>query len=389
MADSILFDIFALFILILIAPILSKIVKIPVIVAEIILGIIIGPSMLGILAGTEWLYTIATMGFIYLMFVVGLEVELSLLKANIAKVAAIASGSLLAPFFLGYLIAHFYGLPPEFIGVALSTTSMGVILPTIKEFSARKEFSQVLLGSAILVDVVSMLALAFVIEEEFLTFDKLILLMGSLLALLASVYFIKRCHSIRKAVKDFIEAYHTDIRLSLTLIFGLAVLAEFVGIHAILGSFFAGLLLSEFQERAEKLVEKLLSFGYGFFIPVFFIAVGVRTNLTIIFEDLENLEILASLLAAGFFGKFLGTSLISKFAGFDNYESLSMGLAMSARLSLIIAAAELGLAAGIIGPDVYSMFVLLAILSVLLSPSLAKILIGRKTVVISKETPIP
>ncbi|RLE64502.1 MAG: hypothetical protein DRJ38_05350 [Thermoprotei archaeon] len=380
MSNNILFDIFILFILILVAPILSRILKIPVIVAEIILGIIIGPSMLGLLISSEWLYTIAVMGFIYLMFIVGLEVELSLLKANITKILAITSGSLLVPFLIGYLVAGIYNLPPLFIGIALSTTSMGVILPTIKEINARKEFSQVLLGSAILVDVISMFALAFVIEEEFLAFDKLLFFMISLVVLLASVYLLKRYYIVRNIVKRFIEPYHTDVRLSLTMIFGLAILAEFIGVHAILGSFFAGLLLSELQERVEKLVEKLLSFGYGFFIPVFFIAVGVRTDLTTILGNLRNLEILISLLAAGFFGKFLGTSVISKLIGFDKYESLSMGLAMSARLSLIIAAAELGVAAGIIGSEIYSMLVLLAIVSVVLSPSLAKMLVEKKVI---------
>ncbi len=389
MSSDILFDIFLLFILILVAPVLARILKVPVIVAEIILGIIVGPSVLGFLISSEWLYTIAIMGFIYLMFIVGLEVELSLLKANVSKVLAITSISILVPFFLGYLAATLYNLPPLFIGIAISTTSIGVILPTIKEINARKEFSQVLLGSAILVDVVTMLALAFIIEGKLLAFDKLLFLMASLMGLMASTYFLKKYHTARTTIKGLIEPYHTDIRLSLTLIFGLAILAEFVGVHAILGSFFAGLLFSELQERVEKLVEKLLSFGYGFFIPVFFIAVGVRTDLTTLVSNLRNLEILMSLLAAGFLGKFLGTSFVSKLVGFDKYESLSMGLAMSAQLSLTVAAAELGLATGIIGSEIYSMLILLAIISVLLSPSLAKMLVGKRVVVVSEETPIP
>jgi len=389
MAADILLEIFVLFFLILVAPVLSRFLKLPVIVTEIILGIIVGPNILGILSDTEWLYTMALIGFIYLMFVVGLEVELNLLKANIGKVLMITMGSLLVPFLLGYVVALVYNLPPLFIGVALSTTSMGVILPTIKEFSAGEEFSQVLLGSAILVDIISMFLLAFIIEEEFLTFDKLLLLMIALSGLLLITCMLKRYRKIRKTLRSFIATYHTDVRLSLTLIFGFAILAEFVGVHAILGSFFAGLFISEFEEKVEGLVEKLLSFGYGFFIPVFFITVGIRTNIAIIFENIGNLELLLSLLAAGFLGKFLGTSIVARFLGFEKYESLSMGLAMSARLSLIIAAAELGIAAGIISPEVYSVFVLLAIISVLLSPSLAKMLIGRKTIVVSKETPIP
>ena len=385
MEGNILLDIFTLLALILIAPVISKGLKLPVIVIEIILGIIVGPSYLGVLLESEWLSTMAMMGFIYLMFVVGLEVELSLLKASMAKVLAITAGSLLVPFLLGYQIGLLYGLPAVFMGVALSTTSMGVILPTIKEFSASKEFSQVLLGSAILVDVISMFALAFVIEEEFLTLDKLFLLMIVLAGSLVGIYLLKKYEVAGHKLREFTKLYHIDIRLILTLIFGFAILAEFIGVHAILGSFFLGLFISELEEKIEDLVQKLLSFGYGFFIPVFFITVGIRTDVSILLRNVENLEILIALLGAGFLGKFLGTSFTSKIAGFDKYESLSMGLAMSARLSLIIAAAELGLASGIIGHEVYSILVLLAIISVVLSPSLAKILIGRRTVVISEE----
>ena len=378
-------EMFVLLLLILVSPVLARLVKLPVIVVEILLGMALGPSLFGILTIGECFAGLALFGFIYLMFVVGLEVEVKHIKANLARVAAIALGSFLTPLFLGYLVALAYGLPAELIAVALSTTSMGIILPTVKELSGREEVGQVLLGAAILVDVISMFALAYVVEREFLSLDRLLILLATLAGLIVAVERLKKWTPTRERVKE----YHLDVRTSIALIFGLAVLAEYVGVHAIIGSFFAGLLISEVEEKVEGLLEKLLGFGYGFFIPIFFIAVGARTDLPLILSNVRALEVLAALLAAGFLGKILGTFIPSRLLGFTAQESLSMGFAMSARLSLIVAAAEIGLATGLITHEIYSMLVLLAIASVLLSPSLAKVAVGRRVIRVPEERPIP
>ena len=347
MSSDVLGEMFILLLLILFSPVISRFLRIPVIVVEILLGIMLGPSGLGVLSESEWFSAMALMGFIYLMFVVGLEVEVSLLKASFLKVLVISLGAFLTPLFMGYLVALWYGLPQDIIAVALSTTSMGIILPTVREFPGRKEVAQVLLGAAILVDIISMFALAYVVEKGFLSPGKLLLLLVSLASFLVAVVVLKSWEPTKERIRELVGAYHLDVRTSIALIFGFSVLAEVIGVHAILGSFFAGLLVSEVQEKIEGLMDKLLSFGYGFFIPLFFIAVGVRTNLALILGNIKAIEILLALLLAGFLGKVLGTYVFSRISGFRAFESLSMGFAMSARLSLIIAAAELGLATGI------------------------------------------
>ncbi len=389
MSSDVLGEMFILLLLILFSPVISRFLRIPVIVVEILLGIMLGPSGLGVLSESEWFSAMALMGFIYLMFVVGLEVEVSLLKASFLKVLVISLGAFLTPLFMGYLVALWYGLPQDIIAVALSTTSMGIILPTVREFPGRKEVAQVLLGAAILVDIISMFALAYVVEKGFLSPGKLLLLLVSLASFLVAVVVLKSWEPTKERIRELVGAYHLDVRTSIALIFGFSVLAEVIGVHAILGSFFAGLLVSEVQEKIEGLMDKLLSFGYGFFIPLFFIAVGVRTNLALILGNIKAIEILLALLLAGFLGKVLGTYVFSRISGFRAFESLSMGFAMSARLSLIIAAAELGLATGILSVEIYSMLVLLAIISVLLSPILAKMAIGKSVVRVPTENPIP
>ena len=388
-SGDLLGEMFIVFLLVLLAPLLSGPLRVPVIVVETLLGILLGPSFLGLLEDSHWLSAMALIGFIYLMFMVGLEIEVDVLKEEFTRALAIALASFAAPFILGCLVAVYYGLPPEFIGVALSTTSMGVVLPTVRELPQKARVRQVLLGAAVLVDVISMLALAYVIEEKSPTLHGLVLLSSAALTLAVAVMILKRWMPANARLSALVEAYHLDVRLCIALIFGFAVLAEVIGVHAIVGSFLVGLVIAELRGRAGLLLDKLLSFGYGFFIPVFFIAVGVKTDIWLVIGSVEGLEIMLSLLLAGFAGKLLGTYYTSRLLGFSRHESLSMGFAMSARLSLIIAAAEIGLTIGVIEAEIYSTLILLAIISVVLSPTLAKALIGRGVVKVPEETPIP
>jgi len=379
MNEGILFEMFIVFLLILLSPVVSRLLGMPAIVVETLLGILLGPSFFCFLEERHWLSAMALIGFIYLMFVVGLEVELDVLKEELPKVIVIALASFIIPFTLGYLVAIRYNLPPVFIGVALSTTSMGVVLPTIREFLQKSSVAQVLLGAAILVDVISMFALTYVVEERFLSPHGAILLFAVILSLFVIIALLRQRTSTRAKLIPIVGEHYLDVRICIALIFGFAVLAEVIGIHAIVGSFLAGLLVSELRRRVRSLSEKLLSFGYGFFIPIFFITVGVRTNLWLVLGNLREIEVLVSLIIVGFVGKILGAYLASRLVGFNGRESLFMGLAMSARLSLIIAAAELGLSVGLISPSLYSTLILLAIVSVLLSPTLARAVMERNS----------
>jgi len=378
MHENILLEMFIVFSLVLLSPAISRVLRIPVIVVEILFGILLGPSFLCILREQHWLSAIALIGFIYLMFIVGLEVELDVLKEESLKVIVIALASFITPFTLGYLVAMFYNLPPMFIGIALSTTSMGVVLPTVKEFLEGSNTAQVLLGAAILVDVMSMFALTYVVEEKFLSPYNIALLFFVILLLLVGMIFLRRLPFTEGKIATIMNEHYSDVRVCIALIFGFAVLAEVIGIHAIIGSFLAGLLISELRRKVRSLSEKLLSFGYGFFIPIFFITVGIRTNLWLVLNNLREMEILLSLIVVGFVGKIVGTYVASRLVGFNKCESLFIGLSMSARLSLIVAAAELGLSIGLIELNLYSTLILLAISSVLISPTLAKAIMKRE-----------
>jgi Kef-type K+ transport system membrane component KefB len=157
-----------------------------------------------------------------------------------------------------------------------------------------------------------------------------------------------------------------------------AVLAEIIGVHAILGAFLAGLIISELTDRGSDLEQKLLGMGYGFFVPFFFILVGVNTDIPYIFGNMSNVYILVIIIAVGIFSKVIGTGAVAKIFGFTSRESLSLGFIKSARLSLVLAGIEIGRSIGVIDTSLYSIFVIFAIVSILIAPSVGITLLKKK-----------
>ncbi len=170
------------------------------------------------------------------------------------------------------------------------------------------------------------------------------------------------------------------VRLSFALLVILAFVSETVGFHSIVGAFIAGLIISELTHRASLLDKKLSSFGYGFFIPFFFIIVGSKIDIPQLFSNLNNIEILFAIIGVGIFSKVIGVFFSSKLIKLNTRESLSMGFIHSARLSLIIAVGEIGFSLGLINETLFSSFVILAIISAILGPVIAKVLLFKKKI---------
>ena len=161
------------------------------------------------------------------------------------------------------------------------------------------------------------------------------------------------------------------------MIFLLAAISGQLGFHSIMGAFIAGLIFSEIMPRATRIEEKLESFGYGFFIPLFFIFTGARVDLPSLFSDVQNLGILAVIMAVGLLSKIISVSAVTRLLGMNPRESAAFGLFHAARLSLIIAAADIVVRLDLIDQNLFSTLVLLAIASALIAPALGRYVLGR------------
>lgn len=368
------------FLAIFIAPFISSRLRIPLVVSEMLIGIILGNLIFqnSFSHLTEIMEFFKHFGLIFLMFFAGLEIDFEGIEVGWGKTALISVASLLMPFGFGYLFGLKTGINPLFMGTLLSTTSLGVILPLSREISD-ESFRKLLLGSVVLVDILSMflLALAITLIEGELSLSFLYSLL--FIIILFFMPRILRKTGLLRFLDVWIDEeshFELGVRFSFALIIFFVLLSEFLGFHSIIGAFISGLIISEALPHDKTMLErKLESFGYGFFIPLFFILVGARVDLIELFSRFENLFLLLSVLILGILSKFLGAGLSSVFLGIEPKKSIALGILHSARLSLVIAAVEIGIQLKIIDESIYAIFVILAVITSILSPSLGKVLV--------------
>lgn len=386
--ESLTLSLVVIFAAITVIPLFSRKVYLPVIVLEIIFGIIIGKSLLNIVPSHAILDFFSSFGLTYLMFLAGLEVDFEVGRRYFSKTVWVALFSISIPFFSGVLLAPYAGIHPLLLGTIFSTTSLGLILPLTKDLNVRTGFLHVLFSSVILVDIISMFILAFSLAfiQGYLKIS-FIYSSAAIFLLFIIPWLINKGNFQRKIEKWLAKRSHfeMEVRFSFALIFILAAISGHLGFHSIIGAFIAGLIISELQETSrsaffkKKLVleKKFESFGYGFFIPLFFVLMGVKVDIPTIFSNLMNIKLLIAIIVVSIVAKVVGVSVIAKIIGFNSRESLSFGVFHSARLSLIIAAAEIASRSGLIDNNLFSIFVILALISAIFSPSVGKLLIKK------------
>jgi len=383
--DSLALTLVIVFAGVVLLPPLARRAGIPVIVAEILFGIIIGKSLFNLVPDDPTIDFFSTFGLVYLMFLAGLETELGKMRwKDIRKALAIGLVSVAVPFAAGYFIAPWVGVHPLLLGTILCTTSLGLILPMLRELNLPTRLSRLLLASVVLVDILSLFLLAFALAtiQGHLELRFLYSLIGIVILFLVP-WVINRRRLRRKITsKLFRKSYfEMEMRVAFALIFLLGAVSLQLGFHSIIGAFIAGLLISEILPRRTLESEKLQSFGYSFFVPLFFIFTGAKVNLVAVFANMDNVIVLLVIIAVGMLAKVVSVAVATRLSGVKSMRrSLAFGLFHTARLSLILAAADISIRLGLIGERLFSIFVILAVVTSTVAPSLGKYVLREKAV---------
>jgi CPA2 family monovalent cation:H+ antiporter-2 len=383
--DSLALTLVIVFAGVVLLPPLARRAGIPVIVAEILFGIIIGKSLFNLVPDDPTIDFFSTFGLVYLMFLAGLETELGKMRwKDIRKALAIGLVSVAVPFAAGYFIAPWVGVHPLLLGTILCTTSLGLILPMLRELNLPTRLSRLLLASVVLVDILSLFLLAFALAtiQGHLELRFLYSLIGIVILFLVP-WVINRRRLRRKITsKLFRKSYfEMEMRVAFALIFLLGAVSLQLGFHSIIGAFIAGLLISEILPRRTLESEKLQSFGYSFFVPLFFIFTGAKVNLVAVFANMDNVIVLLVIIAVGMLAKVVSVAVATRLSGVKSMRrSLAFGLFHTARLSLILAAADISIRLGLIGERLFSIFVILAVVTSTVAPALGKYVQREKAV---------
>lgn len=354
----------------------------PVVVAEIIAGIIIGQSGFNVVEADTWLDTLSTLGFIFLMFLSGLEIDFSVFASKKKKVrlpsGKIEPNRVLVSFIVFVLVFMVsYGLSLLFVVLGytdnaffmtliISTISLGVVVPTLKDANVLKtSIGQTILLIAVIADLATMILLAIFVSlnsgGEGNMWLLLILFGAGILLYFMGAYF-RHLSFIETMSKGTIQI---GTRAVFTLIIVLVGLSETVGAENILGAFLAGALVSLLSPNTE-LVQKLDSFGYGFLIPIFFVMVGVELDIWSLFKDPRVLVLIPLLVLALFISKLVPVVVLKRW--YDIKTVLGSGILLTSTLSLVIAAAEIGQRIDIIDDQLASALILVAVISCIVAP---------------------
>lgn len=360
----------------------------PVVVAEILMGIVIGNSFLNIVERDSILNILSTLGFIFLMFLSGLEIDFKAFKkdkrarqgqnddeSSIPGHLNLALTVFAFIMIISILLAYVFkwlGLVGDVLlmVIIISTISLGVVVPTLKEMNImRTTIGQFILLVAVLADLVTMILLTVygAINGQG---GSTIWLIGILVVFTAISYILgvqfKRMSFLQKLMDGTTQI---GIRAVFALIILLVALAEGVGAENILGAFLAGVVVSLLNPD-EEMVEKLDSFGYGFFIPIFFIMVGVDLNIPSLIKEPKLLIIIPILIVAFIISKLIPVMFIRRW--FDMKTTIASAFLLTSTLSLVIAAAKISERLNAISAETSGILILSAVITCVFVPIIFK-----------------
>lgn len=349
--------------IIMLAPMVSKIIKAPVVVIEIVLGLIAG--YLGLIYDDETLKLIAKFGFVYLMFLAGLEINFKLVKI----IKATLAWNVVLYFVLLYSIAGFvcwlFDLGLTYF-VALPIFSLGMIMMLMKEYGKEEPWLNLALSIGVVGEIISILALTLFsgwtehgLNISFFISILTIISVVAITVLGLRVFYISFWWF--PELKKFLipdsdnDRYDQDIRFSISLLLILVSIMLILKIDVVLGAFTAGLFFKMFFSQKHELQEKIESFGFGFFAPIFFIYTGSTVDLEIV--DLQILKHALFIMAAIIFIR-----LISSYLVFYNYlkfkQTTLFALSDSMPLTFMVAIAMLSYNYGLISQEEYFSFII-------------------------------
>ena len=362
--------------------------RLPAIVLEIVLGIVIGPSGLGWVQVDLPIQILALIGLAFLLFLAGLEIDVERLRGRVLRLTALAFVISFAIGIVVGLVLHAGGFikSPLFIAIVLVSTSLGVIVPVLKDSgNISSDFGQLVIAAASIADfgAIILLSLFFSAKGSTDIAGKLILLaiFGALVVVIGVVIAgLERFRGISGVLQRLQDTTaQIRVRGAFVLLIGFVALAENVGLEVILGAFAAGALLSlidrDRQMTHPEFRVKLEAAGFGIFIPVFFVTTGLRFNLDALFASAGTIAhiplfLLALLLVRGLpalvYGRLLGRQ-----------KAIVAGILQATSLPFIVAAAQIGMDIGVVSEANGAALIAAGLLSVIIFPALGLTLLRR------------
>ncbi len=361
-------------------------IKQPSVIGEMIAGIVLGPSLVGMyfpefsaflfpkesLGNLQFLSQI---GLILFMYIVGMELDLSVLRKKAHDAVVISHASIIIPFALGIGLSYFIykEFAPEgiqftsfalFIAIAMSITAFPVLARIVQERNLQKtKLGTVVITCAAADDITAWCILAAVIAiVKAGSFESSIYVI--LMAIAYVFFMIKIVRPFLKRIGD-LQAGKSTINKPMVAIFFLTLIlsayaTEVIGIHALFGAFMAGAIMPENAKFRTLFIDKVEDVALVLLLPLFFVFTGLRTQIGLLNDS--HLWITAGfIILTAVIGKFAGSALTAKFLGINWKESLTIGALMNTRGLMELIVLNIGYDLGVLSPQIFAMMVIMAL----------------------------
>ncbi len=378
-----MFEFASFFIVIITALIFSQVFgrfHVPWIIALIIGGMIVGPHGLKIVTPDATLEFFKNLGLIFLMFMAGLHVRFSGIKLVWKESFLIAGVAGAFSFFVGvgagFLLGYGFAVS-ILIGIIFISSSIAVLIPFLeKRGLLYSHIGRTAVSAIMIQDIASLIFLAIALQYLFFTASLplplfVIIFIITLFVIGVVKWGIPR---LQKALthpgEENKDIFEKDLRLVVAVLVGMVIISEALGLHSIIGAFFAGIILSE-AIKGTSLKEKIHVLAYGLFIPIFFVVLGAQTNLMVFWEVGEAITILLVIIFASVASKFFGGWVAARFAGFTGYQSFFLGTVGIPQLSTTLAVVAVGQHLNILDPHLVTTLIFLSIITTFIGPFLS------------------
>ena len=360
----------------------------PSVIGEMIAGIVLGPSLVGMYfpefsatlfpaASLGNLQFLSQIGLILFMFVIGMELDLKVLKNKAHESVVISHASIVIPFALGLSLAYFiYGtFAPEgvefasfglFMGIAMSITAFPVLARIVQERGMQKtKLGTIAITCAAADDITAWCILAVVIAiVKAGSFTSALYVIG--LAILYVIVMLKIVRPFLKRVGD-LNSTRESLNKPVVAIFFITLLlssyaSELIGIHALFGAFLAGAIMPENNKFRNIFIEKVEDVSIIVLLPLFFVFTGLRTQIGLL-NDPYLWKVTAVIIAVAVVGKFFGSAFAAKFVGQSWKDSLAIGALMNTRGLMELVVLNIGYDLGVLSTEIFTMMVIMALVT--------------------------
>ena len=391
---------------------LMRRINLPPVVGELLAGVLLGPSLFGLLLPdlqahifpksqeqSNLLSVISWLGVLFLLIVTGLETDLKLILRKGKTALLISLGGIIIPFVtgfgLGWLLPDSFLADPEkrlvfslFIATAMSISAVPVIAKVLMDLNLiRRDIGQVTLAAGMTDDTIGWILLSVVsglATSGKFDFGTIFHSVSAAVLFLAIAFTIGRTivDQILRWVDDYVGGVSASISVVLILSLSAAALTHALGLEAALGAFVLGILAGQSRRFSNEAGHMLEVFTAAFLAPIFFASAGLKVNLLTLLVP-QTLLFGLIVLVVACVGKFTGAYIGSRVGGLSHWEGLAMGSGMNARGAMEIVVATIGLSLGVLNPQMYSIIVMVAIVTSLMAPPLLRWCLSK--VVMSEE----